>query len=129
MKRCILLAISIAAWSVQAQAVPTLDGKVTAGDSYGAALSVQNTNTQFGNATLGDPVNGGGGSEIDQVFAKVENGRLYVNVTGNLEWNFNKLEVFVDSKPGGVNSINGAALPTGVDAFCCGGIGTTSGAL
>ena len=129
MKRCILLAVSIAAWSVQAQAVPTLDGKVTAGDSYGAALSVQNTNTQFGNATLGDPVNGGGGSEIDQVFAKIENGRLYVNVTGNLEWNFNKLEVFVDSKAGGVNSINGAALPTGVDAFCCGGIGTTSGAL
>src|SRR5205085_940975 len=45
------------------------------------------------------------------------------------ETNFNKLEVFVDSKAGGVNTINGAALPTGVDAYCCGGPGSGSGAL
>src|SRR5215218_7404132 len=102
MKRCILLAICLMTWTVQVKALPSMDGKVTAGDGYGTALSVQNTNTQFGNAVLGDPVNGGGGSEIDQVFAKVEGGRLYVNVTGNLEWNFNKLEVFVDSKAGGI---------------------------
>jgi hypothetical protein len=129
MKRCMLVAAFLVAWVSQAVAVPTLDGNASGADGYGAALSVQNTNTQFGNATNGDPVNGGGGSEIDQVFARVEGGRLYVMVAGNLEWNFNKLDVFVDSKPGGVNTIDGAALPTGVDAFCCGGIGTTSGAL
>src|SRR5262245_20243141 len=112
-----------------ATAQPTIDGKAGASDGYGAALSVQNTNTQFGNAMNGDPVNGGGGSEIDQVFGRVSNGRLYVMVAGNLETNFNKMEVFIDSKTGGVNSIDGAALPAGVDAFCCGGIGTTSGAL
>ena len=97
--------------------------------AYGTALSVQNTNTQFGDANTGDPVNGGFGSEIDQVFGKVANGRLYVMIAGNLEKNFNKMEVFVDSKAGGVNTIDGASLPTGVDAFCCGGFGTTSGAL
>jgi hypothetical protein len=112
-----------------ASAQPALDGNAAVSDGYGAALSVQNTNTQFGNGILGDAVNGGGGSEIDQVFGVVSNGRLYVTVSGNLEKNFNKLEVFIDSKAGGVNSINGSALPAGVDAFCCGGIGTTDGAL
>jgi hypothetical protein len=117
-------------WCVAAAtAQPVIDGKADAGDGYGAALSVQNTNTAYGDATLGDPVNGGGGSEIDQVFGRVANGRLYVTVTGNLERNFNKMEVYIDSKAGGVNTITGSALPTGVDAFCCGGIGTTSGAL
>jgi hypothetical protein len=95
--------------------------------NYGAALSLQNTNTQFGNGTNGDPVNGGGGSEIDGVYAKVSGGRLYVLVTGNLETNFNKLDVFIDSQAGGVNSIDGASLPAGVDPFCCGGFAPPDG--
>ena len=40
------------------------------------------------------------GSEIDQVFAQVADGRLNVLITGNLESNFNKLNVFIDSNPG-----------------------------
>jgi hypothetical protein len=121
--------------SAQAQALPTMDGSLTGDQSfYGAALSTQTAKTQFGDATLGDPVNGGGGSEIDQVFGKVSNGRLYVMITGNLEKNFNKMEVFVDSGVGGntplgVNQIVGSQLPIGVDPFCCGGFGTSSGAL
>ena len=113
--------------SIDASAQPIVDGKVDA--AYGAALSVQNTNTEFGDANLGDPVNGGGGSEIDQVFGRIENGRLYVTIAGNLEPNFNKMEVYIDSKAGGVNTIDGASLPAGADAFCCGGFGTTDGAL
>lgn len=93
----------------------TVDG------TYGGARSVQNTNTQFGNATQGDPVNGGGGSEIDGVYAVIDGGRLYVTIAGNLEPNFNKLEVFIDSVAGGVNQIDGDQLPGGVDGFCCGG--------
>jgi hypothetical protein len=103
--------------SASAQIV--MDGSKDA--AYGAALSIQNTNTQFGNGTTGDPINGGGGSEIDQVFARVAGGRLHVLVAGNLETNFNKLEVFIDSEAGGVNAIDGLALPGGVDPFCCGG--------
>jgi hypothetical protein len=117
--------------AAQAYALPTMDGSL-AGDTsfYGAALSTQTVKTQFGDAILGDPINGGGGSEIDQVFGKVSGGRLYVFVSGNLEKNFNKLEVFIDPGNGtGVNSIVGSQLPTGVDAFCCGGFGTSSGAL
>lgn len=92
-------ALALAAFAAPAQAVPVMDG--TADAEYGAALSVQNTNTQFGNGINGDPINAGGGSEINQVFAKVVGGRLYVHIAGNLETNFNKLEIFIDSKAGG----------------------------
>jgi hypothetical protein len=106
-----------------------MDGTVNS--IYGAALSTQNTDTSFGNSTYGDPiVTDFGGSEIDQVFGIVRaDGRLYVTVAGNLENNFNKLEVFIDSIPGGVNGIDGTSLPMAVDAFAFGGLGTTDGAL
>ncbi|MEZ4334170.1 MAG: hypothetical protein R3F35_20660 [Myxococcota bacterium] len=101
-----------------AQFAPIIDGTVDA--IYGEPLSTQNTNTQFGDAVGGDPI-GGTGSEIDRVFATVTNGRLYVVMAGNLDAAFMKLEVFIDSGPGGVASIDASALPGGVDAFCCGG--------
>lgn len=113
-----------------AQAVPTLDGAATGADGYGPALSVQNTQTQFGDNSSADLIaTASGGSEINQVFGVVANGRLYVTITGNLETNFNKMEVFIDSVSGGVNEIVGSSLPAAVDAFCCGGFGTTDGAL
>jgi hypothetical protein len=125
-----LAALGAAALAAQAWAVPLMDG--TRDAEYGAPLSVQTTNTQFGDAQNGDPVNGGGGSEIDAVYAKVTGGRLYVFVAGNLETNFNKLDVFFDSTSGGVNTINSATLdgsqnvhnngvqPGGVDPFSVG---------
>ena len=113
-----------------AQAVPVMDGSASPSDGYGPALSVQNTQTQFGDNSSPDLIaTASGGSEINQVFGVVANGRLYVTITGNLETNFNKMEVFIDSATGGVNEIVGSALPAGVDAYCCGGPGTTDGAL
>jgi hypothetical protein len=129
-----LAALSAAALAAQAWAVPLMDGSRDA--EYGAPLSVQTTNTQFGDAMNGDTVNGGGGSEIDAVYAKVTGGRLYVFVAGNLETNFNKLDVFFDSTSGGVNTIDSATLdgsqnvhnngvqPGGVDPFS---VGTNGG--
>lgn len=117
----------------RAEAQPVIDGSADA--AYGAALSIQDTDTGFGDNSSPDPVaTATGGSEIDQVFAVVANDgvedRLYVTITGNLETNFNKLEVFIDSLSGvGQNEIVGANVPAAVDAFCCGGIGTTDGAL
>lgn len=112
----ILLTILFSGNALLAQ---TVNGTLVGDESfYGNALSIQNTDTQFGDAFLGDP-QFGDGSEIDQVFGTVANGRLHVLVTGNLESNFNKLEVFIDSGAGGVNSIDGANLPTTVDGFCC----------
>ena len=112
-------AIALVVTTSTADAVPTIDGTASVADGY-TSLSVQNTDTGFGNATSGDPVNGGGGSEIDQVFGKIENGRLYMVFAGNLETNFNKLDVWIDSVAGGQHTINGSTLPDGVDSYCCG---------
>lgn len=125
MNRCAMFVVLGVLCATPALAQPVMDG--TAEAAYGAALSTQNTRTQFGDANTGDPINPGGGSEIDQVFGTVSGGRLYVVVTGNLEANFNKLDVFIDSVGDGVNLINGANLPSGVDGYCC--IGGSGGAL
>lgn len=113
-----LTSAMVAMLATSAFAVPTIDGKASVADGY-TSLSIQNTDTAFGNANTGDPINGGGGSELNQVFGKVENGRLYIVLAGNLETNFNKLDVYIDSVAGGVNQLDGANLPAGVDKFCC----------
>lgn len=111
-------------------AVPVVDGTAV-GDElyYGAARSVQNTNTQYGNATNGDFRYANGGSEIDQVFATITGDRLYVLVAGNLESNFNKLEIFIDAMPGGMNQLVSSNLPAEVDPYCCPGSSPATGAL
>lgn len=115
------------------RAVPTIDGTASVADGY-ASLSVQNTNTEFGDSIFNDLVASGGGSEIDQVFGKIENGRLYMVIAGNLENNFNKLQIFIDSVAGGVSTIDGDIftpednnVPFGMDSFCCGGFPPPNG--
>jgi hypothetical protein len=122
-RNTLLLLLLSTAWRPCAGQI-AVDGTL-AGDEarYGAARSVQNTNTGYGNAVNGDARYANGGSEIDQVFAAVADGRLYVLATGNLESNFNKLSFFIDSVPGGVNQIVGGALPAQVDPYCCSGSG------
>ncbi|MCA9230449.1 MAG: PEP-CTERM sorting domain-containing protein [Planctomycetales bacterium] len=115
-----------------ALAVPTIDGNAS-GDGY-ASLSTQNTNTHFGDASTGDAINGGGGSEIDQVFAKIEGGRLYMVIAGNLQSNFNKLDIYFDSDsnaavPGGVNQVVAANLPAGVDPYSGGAFEGSNGLI
>ena len=122
----LIAAALIAAPSI-AQAV---DGTLAGDESfYGAALSVQNTNTQFGNAGNGDVAQANGGSEINQVFGTVSNGMLYVLITGNLESNFNKLDIFIDvnGSTTGFNTINAAAMPFLVDPFASGGFDAPRG--
>ncbi len=126
-------AITTTAMCSPAWAVTVIDGNASVADGY-ASLSEQNTDTQFGDATTGDPINGGGGSEIDQVFAKIENGRLYMVIAGNLQTNFNKLDIYIDSVAGGVNQIvqDGAGplvdnVPAGVDPFSGGAFEGSNG--
>lgn len=66
----------------------------------------QTTQTQFGDAATGNP-DTTGGSELDAAYAKIANGRLYLFIAGNLESNFNKLEIFFDTRAGGQNRLNG----------------------
>lgn len=78
----------------------TVDGTADAG--YGAAIVTQTTQTGFGDSNLGvsDYANG---SELDGAYASISGGTLYLLLAGNLESNFNKLEIYFDTKAGGQN--------------------------
>ncbi|MEM7624252.1 MAG: PEP-CTERM sorting domain-containing protein [Planctomycetota bacterium] len=106
------------AGSGQAQIV--VDGVID--EAYGAPLSIQTVQTGFGNNL--DPTGLGGGSELNAGYATIDNGKLYIGIAGNLEANFNKLFVFIDSVPGGQNTIDAANNPT-LDPFNGGGYGNS----
>ena len=102
--------------------VPTVDGTLDA-SFYGAALAVQDTTTNYGDATAA-PTNGlydcVGGSEVDAVYAKVGNdGNLYVFVSGNLEANYNKLVLLFDN--GSANGQNPLTNTTNNNGSITGG--------
>ena len=79
-----------------ASSAQTLDGS-RAGDDYGSTLSVQTVQTQFGDNN----------SELNAAYAQAAttDGLLRLMITGNLESNFNSLNIFIDSKSGGQNTI------------------------
>lgn len=85
--------------AVTAQAAIIVDG--TLDSDYGAPIALQTVQTGFG-----DSMNGTGGSELNAAYVKVQGGRLFLMLTGNLEPNFNKLEVFIDSVAGGENMLS-----------------------
>lgn len=89
-----LLLVGLMAAPVAAQI--TIDGTKEAG--YGSALAVQTVETQFGDNA----------SEWNAGYALIDAGRLYLMLTGNLEANFNKLEIFIDSKAGGQSVFDSA---------------------
>lgn len=97
-----------------AHAQPVIDGSYDA--IYGAPMAVQNTQTNFGDATWG-LVDYCDGSELDQVFAYRDSTHLYLFIAGNLESNFNKLEIFIDSRPGGQNRLDGVQPDTDFGAL------------
>lgn len=69
-------------------------------------LAVQDTQTGFGDNNLGQ-MDYANGSELDVAFGVVRSGQLYLLLAGNLESNFNKLEIFFDTKSGGQNRLRG----------------------
>lgn len=85
----------------------TVDG--TRDGSYPAALAVQTTYTGFGDNNVGQP-GPANGSELDNVHAQIVNDAgvnyLYLFFGGNIH-DFNKLDIFIDSKAGGQNVLRG----------------------
>jgi hypothetical protein len=93
--------LAVCCWAVPADAI-TLDGMNI--PSEGLTLrATQDSPTQFGDST--GTQSSTGGSELDQLFADVDNvnGVLNLGITGNLESNFNKLWIFFDAVSGGEN--------------------------
>lgn len=74
-----------------------VDGEVD--ELYGDPISVQDTATAFGDSDLG-LIDYANGSEIDALSARIDEGMLYLLFHGNLESNYNKLDVFIDARPG-----------------------------
>lgn len=95
---------------------PVMDGDLDAA-FYGAPASVQDTPTAFGDATNGNIRIAIGGSELDAAYARISDGYLFLFIAGNVETagqgvqfptgNPNRLDIFVDSIPGGQNSLRG----------------------
>lgn len=86
----------------------TIDGALDG--EYGLPLSTQITQTGFGDTSFG-PI-WQEGSELDQGFAYVEGGTLFLLFTGNLQpfaseplTNPEQLEIFIDCVPGGQNQL------------------------
>jgi hypothetical protein len=77
-------------------AQPLVDGTI-AGDDYGPAVSVQAVQTGFGDNF----------SELNAAYCTTDAGRLYLALTGNMEANFNGIEIFIDSRAGGENVLSG----------------------
>ena len=96
----LLCLLAIALMATPVFAAPIIDGSRDV--DYGSARAVQTVNTDFGDSTGGLT----GGGELDAGYAVVDGGRLYVMLTGNIENNFNKVSVFIDSKPGGENVLS-----------------------
>lgn len=83
----------------------TIDG--SRDPNYGAALALQTTATNFGNSNLGSAIDANG-SELAAAYARHADGNLYLMFTGNLETNYNKIEIFIDSVAGqGQNILRG----------------------
>ena len=81
-----------------------VDGTVDG--AYGCPLAIQQVNTGFGDSVNGALDAAIGGSELDGAYGMIQNNVLYLLLTGNLENNGNKLEVFLQTAPpaAGVNN-------------------------
>ena len=96
MKRIIAASMALLTMAVAMplSAQPVIDGQL---DPTGyTRVATQTNNTGFGDNQ----------SEWNALYVAVDGTRIYVLVTGNLENNFNKLEVFFDSVPGGENALS-----------------------
>lgn len=88
MKKVLSLAI-ICLMAAPVSAV-TVDGS-SAGDGYGAALAVQTNETSFGDNQ----------SELNAGYGTITGGKLNLFISGQVESNFNKLDIWIDAAAGG----------------------------
>ncbi len=92
----------------------TVDG--TRDAAYGSAQFLQTNYTGFGNSTAGTEI-GGGGSEIDAVYAATDGTFLYLFIAGNLEANGNGLDLYLDLDSNAGTGLNTLGGGSGAGAF------------
>ena len=94
MKRIFAASIALLAIAMPLNAQIVVDG--TLDDTGYTRVATQTNNTGFGDNF----------SEWNAMYVGVEGSRIFVLLTGNLEGNFNKLEIFFDSVDGGEGSLS-----------------------
>ena len=92
--------------AVNAHAI-TVDG--TLDGAYGSALATQTINSGYGDSTVGDG-SSAGGSELDAAYGLIQGGNLYLFVAGNIELNYNHINVFIADGRSGQNTLS---VPSG----------------
>jgi hypothetical protein len=107
MKATFIAASASLCLAALANAQFVVDG--TAEGSYGGGIQVQGIGTSFGDH-LGSSPGICNGSELDAgygfIVGDAATGHLYLVLAGNLQTNFNKINVFIDAKAGaGQNSL------------------------
>jgi hypothetical protein len=85
----LLVICTVVLMGARAWAAPVVDGTKDA--AYGPALAVQTVQTGFQDNL----------DELNAAYGVIDSGRLYLMLTGNVRDIFNRLEIFIDSKPGG----------------------------
>ncbi|HSV15529.1 MAG TPA: autotransporter-associated beta strand repeat-containing protein, partial [Tepidisphaeraceae bacterium] len=101
-------AVVMAAMSVpMARAAVTVDGLLDA--DYGTPRATQTVNTSFGDNTNVDG-NTANGSELDAAYGVVQSGTGMLNLffAGNVETNFNHLNIFIADGRSGQSTLNAA---------------------
>lgn len=99
-----MAALAVTGIAGSAMAAPVINGQLD--PIYGPAIALQQNPTGFGNSDLGQ-VGPANGSELDGAYGFVSGGNLHLFLTGNLESNFNKVEIFFDTIAGGQNKLRG----------------------
>ncbi|RMH13231.1 MAG: hypothetical protein D6695_04630 [Planctomycetota bacterium] len=99
-----------------------VDGMLDA--AYGPAQFLQTNYTGFGNETDGTVDGGGpngGGSEIDAVYAATDGVNLYLFIAGNLEYNGNGLDLYIDSDASDATGLTTLSSGAGAGGFIISG--------
>lgn len=88
---------------IATSAFAQVDGTIGGGEGY-SLRATQTVQTQFGDNA----------SELNAAYARVSGGRLYVGLTGNIEGNFNKLNIFIHTgAAGGENVLTASTINGG----------------
>src|SRR5947208_7918225 len=106
-KRSLILAAASAVVILENSVIATVAINGSYDADYGSALSLQTNNTGFGDNTQNNG-NTANGSELDGGYGLVQNGFLYLFLTGNVETNNNHLNIFIanSASSSGQNIIN-----------------------
>lgn len=97
-----LIALMVIAVAAAPAVAGIIDGDLT---DAGTLRATQDTPTGFGDSTAGTQGSPFGG-ELDAMYGDIVGSTLTLAIAGNIEGNFNKAWIFIDTKAGGENTLD-----------------------